>query len=740
MTLHPRSFSSFLALSAVLVAPLAAAPLATARTRPAVTSAATSSAATMASVPLARAPVDLAATLALPVASGLVGNARSGRFAWIENENGARNLWLADSRTTRRLTDRHADDGVLLSEATFDASGRLLAYVEGGDPEFPDENAPNAGLADKAPLQQVRLVTLDASGAPVADRIVGAGHSPVFAPDGQRIAFSSGGRLFLADSAGTAPAQMLLDTPGDIETLRWAPDGATLVFSLRRGDHAFVALVDLATKSLRFVDPGLADDIEPAFSPDGKRIAFIRAIDPPPAAPSTAGPETPGRYWSLKVADVASGETRTLWTAPAGMGSRYYGTRTRNLFWSADNQLVFPWERDGWVHAYALAVDGHEGPDAARPRELTPGAGEVEGFILSADGRSLIYAGNQGDSDRRHIRTVSLAGGAPRLLTAGSGIESFPAVAGERIAVIATDVHRPATPMLLTPGKVGKANALAPFPGGASAPPAATRSYVTPEAVTFRSADGLEVHGQIFRPAGARPGQRHPALVFLHGGPRRQMLLGYFPAGYYSNAYAMNQYLASRGYIVLAVNYRGGTGYGDAFRTAPDTGRDGASEYRDVLAGGRYLQGRADVDTQRIGLWGGSWGGYLTALGLARDSDLFAAGVDLHGVHDMVRTPAAGLSPDAADAWRRSSWASSPIASIDRWRSPVLLIHGDDDHNVPFAQSALLERILTGHAIPHETLVFPNERHGFLRTGAWLSAYRALDAFFVRTLTNAPGR
>ena len=674
-----------------------------------------------------RSAVALDAVLALPVAGSLTGNARTGRFAWVENRGGARNLWLADAQHSRPITERTGDDGVYLSDPVFDASGSRLAYVEGGDPHFPDQTPPNAALEPRLPPQTVRLVTLDASGRPTGNRAVGQGHGPVFSPDGSHIAFSAQGTLFLAATDGDAPAQPLITTPGTIESLRWSPDGATLAFSLNRHDHSFVALVDVAGMSLRFLDPQLGDDLDPAFAPDGKRIAFIRSIDPPYGTPPEAG-----RFWSLVVADVATGATRTLWSAPEGAGSRYYGTRSRNLYWSADNRLIFPWERDGWVHAYALSVDRPEAP-----RLLTPGAAEVETFVPAPDGRSIVFAGNFGDIDRRHLWQVPTSGGPARALTAGTGIESFPTFAGDRLAAIATDARTPATPKLVT------ARGLAPMPERPAEPPAATRAFVTPEAALFRAADGVALHGQIFRPApgtGAADG-RHPALIFLHGGPRRQMLLGYHPSDYYSNAYALNQYLAARGYVVLALNYRSGTGYGSAFRAAPDTGRDGASEYRDILAAAHYLRGRADVDPARVGLWGGSWGGYLTALGLARNSDLFAAGVDLHGVHGMVRAAAPGLSPEAEAAFRQSSWDSSPIAAIDRWRSPVLVIHGDDDRNVDFAQSVLLERMLTAHGVPHESLAFPNERHEFVRQASWKTAFHALDAFFDRHLpTGATGR
>ena len=153
--------------------------------------------------------------------------------------------------------------------------------------------------------------------------------------------------------------------------------------------------------------------------------------------------------------------------------------------------------------------------------------------------------------------------------------------------------------------------------------------------------------------------------MFFHGGSRRQMLLGWHYRGYYHNAYALNQYLASRGYVVLSVNYRSGIGYGMEFREALNYGATGASEFNDVLGGGLYLRNRPEVDPEKIGLWGGSYGGYLTALGLARASDLFAAGVDLHGVHDwnaVIRNFVPSYDPEASLDFARLAFESSPMA------------------------------------------------------------------------------
>ena len=651
----------------------------------------------------------LAEALALPIASELVGARDVARFAWVENAAGVRNVWVADrGQPARRLTAFATDDGQQLYDLALSPNGTTLAFVRGGDAEFPDDGLPNAATLAAIPRQQL-FVTPGIGGTPV---LVGDGHSPTFAPRGDRLAFTKEGEIWLWDRA--SGARKLATVPGDIRRLVWSPDGTRLSFvEARRGDYGFVGLLDVAEARLRYVDPGLGTSVEPAFSPDGRQLAFIRFVEPPASAGTGVAPET-ASYWSIRVADAASGASRVLWSAPAGVGGRYAGTRSRNLFWSASGQIVFPWERSGWLHPYAIDVRG-----AGEPRDLTPGAFEVETFVLGADGRSIIYSANAGDIDRRHVWRRPLGAGRPEALTRGQGIETSPAIGGDAIAVIASDATRPAHPALIAGG-------LKPLGRVAVA-----RGFTPPEAVVFRAEDGLEVHGQLFR--GHGEGKR-PALVHVHGGPRRQMLLGFHPSSYYSHAYVMNQHLAARGYTVLSVNYRSGTGYGLAFRDAAGTGRDGATEYRDILAGGRWLAARPDVDPSRIGIWGGSWGGYLAALALARDSDLFAAGVDFHGVHSLLRPVPDSLSPDAQAAARQLQWQSSPLGSIERWRSPVLLIHGDDDRNVPFSQSLLLARELAARGIPYRELVFPNERHSFIRHENWLTSLRAMEEFFDQTL------
>ena len=155
------------------------------------------------------------------------------------------------------------------------------------------------------------------------------------------------------------------------------------------------------------------------------------------------------------------------------------------------------------------------------------------------------------------------------------------------------------------------------------------------------------------------------------------------------------------------------------------------------MGAGLYLKGRADVDGARIGLWGGSYGGYLTALGLARASSLFAVGVDFHGVHDwnnVIRSFVSAYDPAKDASAARLAYESSPMSSISTWKSPVLLIHGDDDRNVPFHESVILAEALRKQGVPFEQLIFPDEIHGFLTHHRWIEAYQASAAFLGKYL------
>jgi dipeptidyl aminopeptidase/acylaminoacyl peptidase len=671
----------------------------------------------------ARETFALAQVLSAPFAAELVAGPDGRSVAWMGDVEGLRNVYVAEAPAwqARPLTRYTADDGQEIGGLVWTRDGRGVLFVRGGDRSAAGE-VPNPTSSPRGALQEVWLASLT-GGAP---RRVGEGTSPTPAPTGERVAFLLRDTAWVAPLGTIGPARILFRARGITSGLAWAPDGTRLAFTSQRGDHAFIGVYDLSRDTIRYLAPSVDRDAAPAWSPDGRQLAFVRmsgALSGPAPASGNALPP-----WTIWVADAETGEGREVWRAPVTLeGAAPVVDGDGGLWWSADDRLVFAGEMGGWRGLYAVSPRGGEA------MRLTPPDCEVESAVFEADHRGFLYTSNCGDSERRHVARVAASGTAPLPLSGGQTVDWSPQPLAEGgFAFLSADARRPGAPIVVArPGgereRVSGFDPAPAFPAG---------WLVEPQFVSVRAADSLDVRMQLFLPPGGAAGRR-PAVIFFHGGPSRQMLLGWHYMYYYHNAYAFNQYLASRGFVVLSVNYRGGIGYGRDFRQAPRRGMRGASEYLDVLAAAAWLRARPDVDSTRIGLWGGSYGGYLTALGLARNSDLFAAGVDLHGVHDWSLdrgVPVGARAPRPADSvlalWR----ASSPVADVERWRSPVLLIQGDDDRNVSFSQTVDLAQRLRRQGVETRLLVFPDDVHDFLRHAHWLAAYTAGAEFLIAKL------
>ena len=668
-------------------------------------------------------PFTLEQVMSAPFPTDLTVAPAAAKAAWVFNASGARNVWVAEANggrfTARQLTSYTGDDGQDVGDLAWLPDASAVVYVRGGDLEHAGAEYPNPRSVPQGVKQNLWLIPLS-GGSP---QLLGEGYAPAVSPSGTSVAFLQKGQVWLVKINPAGKAEQLIHGEGWASSLRWSPDGSKLAFVSNRRNHRLIGVYDFAQNSLSYLDPSVDLDFSPVWSRDGKQIAFIRI--PASEHERIFGPERTGVPWSIRVADVATGVGREVWKAMEGPGSVFRGVHGANqLLWAAGNLLVFPWERDGWLHLYTVPVAG------GAAHLLTPGNYIVEDVMLSPDRQELIFNSNENDIDRRHLWKESVTADHPTPLTRGDGIEWSPVVTtqGNRIILLHSDAKVPARPAVLEPS--GKVRDLAPNAIPADFP---AREMVTPRPVMVSAADGLRIHGQLFLPANDRNGKRHPAVVFVHGGSRRQMLLGWHYMGYYSNAYALDQYLVSRGYIVLSINYRSGVGYGLDFREALNYGASGGSEFNDVEGAGLFLRNRGDVDPSRIGIWGGSWGGYLTALALARASDLFAAGVDMSGVHnwnfeipDWVPSYYAQRQPETA----RVAFESSPLAHVKTWRSPVLLIQGDDDRNVPFKEMVHLVEALRKQGVVFQQIVFPDEIHEFLLHSTWLRSYHAASDFF----------
>jgi dipeptidyl-peptidase-4 len=656
------------------------------------------------------------------------------RIAWLEYERGMRNVYttVPPGYEPVRLTSWLEDDGIDLQSLQISQDGEIVTFIRGHTPNR-DGWIANP-TSDPHGAERAVWAMSTRGGNPW--RVVEA-RSYSLSADGRWVLYAVDGQIHRApvnsglDAEADAGAPFFL-AYGRNGSAVWSPDGGRIAFVSDRGDHSFIGIYDARSPAVTYLAASVDRDTSPSWSPDGTRVAFLRRPGDPfgEGAERSRGEETApdslpaglleakfagGHTLEIWVADVRSGEGRRLWAAPP---EEEGFSDIRRIDWQGDH-IVFEAEPGNWRHWFSISVERPQ----AEPVELTPGDGFVMQVAFSADGRTLYYSSNHSDIDRRDLWRVPVEGGRARMLTEGEGIETYPAAlaSGNEVAVLYSDARRPLS-VAVVPADGGDARVVTTLP--ADFP---LESQVVTENVTLTAEDGVSFNNQLFLPPDLRPGERRPALIFIHGGSRRQMLLGYHHRHFYHMAYAMNQYWASQGYVVMSVNYRSGIGYGKEFRTAAGRGREGNTEYRDILAAGKYLQTRPDVDPQRVGLWGLSYGGILTAQGLARNSDIFKAGVDMAGVHLW----GSSIDPESV------SYQSSSISEIENWTSPVLLIHGDDDRNVDFSQTVGLVQLLRAHDVEYELMVLPDDVHDSLLYYRWIDIFEASDDFLNRKLRGA---
>ena len=635
------------------------------------------------------------------------------------------------------------------SGGVLSPDGRSVAYAKDGQIfRVPTGQGPRVSDVDK--------------GLKPFIRIWGVNSNPVWSPDGRKLAFISRrtDHSFIAVYDVASRKVNYLSPSVDFDTSpTWSADSKRVAFIRRPG-------TPFAQQS-QSGSGGLGNPAGPAFVPGnasqgrggagrgGGQGRGGRGDAAPNAQGTTAGTPAPAPRPGLTTAVFSGGYDLSFWVADAATGDALefwhnaaddkVFTGINTIAWRGD-YVVFQLEPEEWTRYYSIPVPAltgslhNTGPNShtdvflpvtaasaqASPINLTPQDGQIESAGFSADGKVLYYGTNASDIERRHIWRVSTAGGEPVQVTKGDGIEHDPVVlpSGKQIAMLSADYHRPqsvaifpavAQPLDASAQKVIYPTLTKEFP---------TDAHVVPQTVMTKAPDGTEIHNQLFLPKDLRPGEKRPAIVFVHGGPVRQMLPGYHYMEVYHLFYGVNQWLASQGYVVLSVNYRGGIGYGKSFRTAPNTNARGNSEYQDVLAGGKYLQARPDVDPKRVGIWGLSYGGLLTAQALARNSDVFVAGVDLAGVHLY----GSSLDPE------NIAYKSSSISEIANWKSPVLLVHGDDDRNVNFAQTVGLVALLRAHNVPYELFVMPDDTHETLLYKRWLPLWERMEVFLNKHL------
>ncbi|PJJ85095.1 S9 family peptidase [Mucilaginibacter auburnensis] len=647
--------------------------------------------------------------IAYPFPRDITSSATGAKIAVSVQQEGKRNIYVAEGPVfeLRKLTNYQQDDGQEITSLSVSADGQWVTYVRGGEHSGNRDRSMVVNPANNPVQPKIEVWSVKFAGG--IPKKLGEGDYAVPSPKSNKVAWINDNKIWIAAIDGAAAAKCIVDIAGECGSLQWSPDGSKLAFVCNRTDHTYIGVYTNAAAPVKWLAPSFSKDASPRWSPDGGKITFIRtlgqvanAATQPAAAGSAAQPSANRgavQAWSIWTADVATGEGKLLWKSGDNPRDGLPGTDGgANLYWAA-NRIVFCSYQDGWPHMYSID------PKGGQPLLLTPGDFQAEQIKLSGDGKWLIFSANTGpdaklDIDRRHVLRVSVDKADMEVLTPGTEMETYPVLTGDglTVAMFTANGQRPLTVAVMPLStrkikQIGEQLIPVDFP---------VKQMVIPKQVIYTSPDGQQVHAQLFEPVGGP--SKKPAIVYIHGGPQRQMLLGWHHMDYYAIDYALNQYLAGMGFIVLSVNYRNGIGYGYDFNRPTKQG----ANYIDVKAGGEWLASQPNVDTTRLGVYGGSAGGALTASALARDSKLFKAGVIIHG---------------------------NSQEPLDAWTSPTMIIHGDDDRNVAYSAGVSLVRRFEQNGKPYfEYLAIPGDSHHWMAHSNILKVNTAAADFLKRML------
>jgi len=638
-------------------------------------------------------------------------------------------------------------DGDALAATVYEDDGDALLVARPGSADEPtvDRYRPGDGHVsgfEWRPGRSELAVTTDEGGlfllaadgerrllAEATDGIWGT----TWGPDGDRLAYYWGGTAVVRAVDSGAERELAVPAndrflPGE-RPLAWDAGGDRLAVQFVDRETTQVGVVDAATWDLAWRTDDRGATGAPAWLADGRLLLDRRrddgtvrevvAVDPDDGAESVLAEEVDRERGtvSLGVPEVSPDRTRVALTLPL----------------------------DGWAHVHVVDVETGE------RTQLTEGAFEDRGLAGSAprwvDDGTLVFASNRRDPGQRQVFAVDLDGTvSPVVESEGTNVNPAPSPDGDRIAYVHADRERSPEIRVAPLDTTGNDGAVA---GDATR---VTRSAVDdwpvdpipPEHVTLESHDGTEVHACVIDPRGHAvdaDATDLPALVWVHGGPMRQMRDGWHPSRSYGLAYAAHQYFARQGYVGLLVNYRGGIGYGREFRQSLADGY-GRDEMGDVVAAADHLTEGPAVDADAVGIWGLSYGGYATLQLLGTDPGVFDVGISLAGLADLrdyeewaeeTKYPAAvssqnvvfgGTPWDAPDAWDDAS----PVTHMDAYEAPLYSFHGTADRYVNVGQQdVVVDRLLDLDA-EFEAEYYPDEGHVFGRRSVWRRTLAKIEA------------
>lgn len=541
-----------------------------------------------------------------------------------------------------------------------------------------------------------------------------------WSPDGSQLAYASQGSIWAVPVAGGAPKRLTNAPAGSGDPRQaadrapqWSPKGRWILFqSGRSGTNGlYVVSADGAvTSALTALNE---ESTEGKWSPEGERIVYVTR------EPSYFSGRLQLLHFDLRLGQVV-GEPKRLYEAPVDRGG---GWSIRGAEWSPDGQtLVTVLQNSGWNHLYLLSADGGD------PKQITTGDFEDQDPAFSPDGRFIVFVSNRGLLEANDLWLVPAKGGESRRLTKFEtpGLSAQPQWSPDNTRVLFNHQSPLETTDLLIQEVRSSAK---PIALTHTTPINYAVAAQVPERVTWKSKDGREIAGLLYRPL-SKESRTKPAILWIHGGPEGQ-------DGYRSDVWA--QYLAEAGYVVLEPNYRGSSGYGEAFRNLNVEDSNGG-EVDDVAAGAQYLIARGLAEATRIGIGGGSHGGTMVAYAVTRYPEVFAAAAELYGVVDrelfVYRTNHAssirwmmkmgGTPSEKPELYQKANI----LLAINNVKTPILIMHGENDPQVPPAESARFAEALRQHHKTYYYFTYPNELHGFAQSIHRLDAWQKQLAFF----------
>jgi dipeptidyl aminopeptidase/acylaminoacyl peptidase len=432
--------------------------------------------------------------------------------------------------------------------------------------------------------------------------------------------------------------------------------------------------------------------------------------------------------WIMQV-DPTTGKTKILATIhdDAWVG----GPGAFTLGWLPDNKRVyFESERDGFAHLYTVSIDGGE------PVQLTLGSFEVSDVRLSDDKTKFYFTSSEGSPFERNLYSMSLDGSTRTKLTSMAGNnQAIVSPDGTKLAILRSYSNKP-TELYIAPNKTGTTDA--DIKQVTNSPTDEWNSYTwtVPPIVNFKARDGATVYARIYKPANFRKGG--PAVLFVHGAGYLQNVHNWWSS--YFREYMFNHYLMEHGYLVLDIDYRGSAGYGRDWRTGIYRFM-GGKDLTDHVDAVDYLVKEHGVDPKRVGLYGGSYGGFITLMAMFTTPDVFAAGAALrpvtnwanynHGyTSDILNLPQGDL-----EAYRKSS----PIYHAAGLKGALLICHGMVDTNVNFQDTVeLVQKLIELRKENWEVAPYPVEDHGFEQPSSWADEYKRIFKLFETNLKAPP--